>query len=201
MSEIDATVPEALEHVATAIPRQREMVLNRPGNINWAGERGAFPGCRLVEFTSDGAYGLSDEDATTLVAQSGSMRRDAASLANLYFKHRANLLVVNTWVDSGGSFWVLITNQMEGDELDDFQEYSRFVSEHMEEYRTKRDLRKRKVDEDKLAQEADDKALIELGKKEKAGNFVKRARDAEEEIERVKKENIKLKARLAKLEK
>ncbi len=208
MSEIDAAIPETIEHATTGIPKRRDLILNRPGNINYAGERGSFPGCRLVEFTSQGGVnGLEEADFNKFRAQLDAAKVDgladisASTVANLYFQHRANLLIVQATVDAGGSFWVLYTNQLEGDEMEDFQEYSRFVSAHMEEFREKRAAKRAKEQEAEEAIKAEAAQLIELGKKEKAGGFVARARRAEDEVERLSKELLKLKAKLQKLEK
>lgn len=197
--------PESLEHATTGIPKKRDLVLNRPGNINYAGERGSFPGCRLIEFTNYGEVkGLEDNDAAKFLqqrAESGSPARASSSeLANLYFKHRGNMLTVNMSIDASGSVWVLATNQLEGDELEAFHEVANRTTQWMEEWREKKQAEKEKQEEALRQNEIERNELIELGRKEKAGNFVKRARDAEDKVEQLSKDLLRLRRKVEKLE-
>lgn len=198
MSEINSDVPSTLEHVATSttLPRKRELAINRPGNINWAGEKGAYPGCRLIEVHGEGIEGLEQADQDNFTKQveddGGFAKHDVASLANLFFKHRANLLSINTCIDAAGSFWVLYTNQLEGDELEDFQEYSSFVSAHMEEYREKRAAARAKEDEARVAQGKTLEDLAILGRQAQVGDWKKKIENLTDEVERQRKAINKL---------
>lgn len=196
--------PESLEHVSTGIPKKRDLVLNRPGNINYAGDRGSFPGCRLIEFTGYGdVKGLEAADEAKFNEQRAAEgilgnKPTASTLVNLYFKHRGNMLTVNMTIDASGAVWVLVTNQLEGEELEAFHEVSNKTSQWMEEFRERRAAEKEKQEEALRKQEAERAELVELGRKEKAGNFIARARDAEEKLEKLSKENLRLRRKLEK---
>jgi hypothetical protein len=204
---------EPAELIATKIPRQREFVLKRPGNINYTGEKGSYPGCRLVQCGgasimrggSIWVYGLEEEDLLRFTEQLEKEREEAdkargefraIELVNLYFKHRANLLTLEVESGHGDSIYVMFTNQIEDDEADEFLEASRFLEDHMQAFREKKAAKKHEADEAKAKAETELKELAELGRKEKAGGFVKRARAAEEEVERLTKELNRLKKRL-----
>lgn len=192
---------DTFEHLTTQLPKQREMVINRPGNINYAGQRGHFPGCRIIQFAASGdVYGLEDADFKKYEEQriADLQEPSAADAMNLYFKHRGNLLVIEQFVDKAGTIYCLFTNTLEGEELEEFQEYSNIVSQKMEEFRQKREAKKQEQIDKQLAQEAEDRELLELGKKEKQGGFVARARKAEDEVARLTKENEKLRRKIGK---
>ena len=121
------------------LPEKRNFIEKRPGNINYADERGSYPGCHLKFFP------------------------DSAGV-NAFFAENANLLVVKLDATSDGLF-VLYTNQLDSEDLEEFNEFSRAWMNHKQE----RDAAKAKTQAEKersqKAAEDDVKALIELGKK------------------------------------
>jgi hypothetical protein len=176
--------PAVLTAVETTIPKDREFVLKRPGNINWASERGSFAGSRAIVFTRVGALGLESDDAEKFTVQMSETvgAGSPAANANLYFKHRANLLVVNYHVDVQGDIHCLITNHLENDELEEFQEYQNAMAVHMREWHQKREdaKRKREEAEEKEAKEHDD--LLLMGKKAVEHNLFSKLRELEEKV-------------------
>lgn len=214
MSEatIDGTAPETAELLATRIPRKRELVLKRPGNINFVGDKGSFPGARLVLF--GGALqdagglllevaGLEEEDYDNFVVQvedelKSLERRKTlrpTELVNLYFKHRANLLVLD--IESlPSAVRVLFTNQLEDDEVDEFQEASKFLEDHMQAFREKKEAKRREAAEAKAKADAELKELAELGRKEREFNFIGQVRELKEELEKARKELNRAKKKL-----
>jgi len=192
--------PETMESPSTALPKKRDLVINRPGNINYAGERGHFPGCRLLEFTGYGEVkGLEAADAAKFEVQRAEAglsdkQANASELVNLYFKHRGNMLTVAYDVDASGAVWVLATNQLEGDELEAFHHIAQMTTQWMDEWREKKEHEKERANEHARKNLHEQAELIPLGKKERDGNFVERARKAEDENEKLRKENAKLRA-------
>lgn len=214
MSEatIDGVIPETTELLATRIPRKRELVLKRPGNINFVGDKGSFPGARLISFestsTSEGkpvhAFGLEEEDLLKFrdqvederkVTEVGPADFRPEELVNLYFKHRANLLVLHV-EHTLSSVRVLFTNQLEDDEIDEFQEASKFLEDHMQAYREKKAAKQREAATAKAEAEAELKELAELGRKEREFNFIAQVRELKEELEKVRKELNRAKKKL-----
>lgn len=110
----------------TPIPEKREFTINRPGFINWSDGKSNYPGSHLKEF-----HNTSEGSATDAV--------------NKFFTERANLLTVSMWIDYSGVIYVLYTNMLEGEELEEFQEHSRALTLHMQEWREARVARKREA--------------------------------------------------------
>lgn len=196
--------PEAMELVSTGLPKRRDLVLNRPGNINYADARGSYPGCRYIEFSDYGTVtGLEPEDEAkfkmqTEAARQGNQALTAVEGLNLYLKHRANLLTIKLDTLSNGRIRMLYTNQLEDDELENFHETSRFIHQHMEEFKAKKAEQRQAAEAAEAARRKDLAELAELGKKERDGNFIKRARDAEEKVAKLEKENTRLRRKIGK---
>lgn len=148
------------ETLTTTIPEQREWTLKRPGNINFADARGAYPGCKLVDFAT------TDE-------------------ANEFFKDRAGLLVVDYQVGNSGRVFMLISKQMDEQEMEEFNEYQSIVGAKMREWNERRDAEK--------------KSAAEAAAKEKADRelFLKEAKQAVKEIADLRKAHEELKAKYA----
>lgn len=184
------------------LPKVRPVVLKRPGNINVAGERGNFPGCRAVMFSANGASGLDSEDERLfrqqLADECNGVAYSAADAANCYFRHRANLLTVSEAVDASGNMHILFTNQIEGEMLEEFEaftsEWEQVWSKRLEERRT----REAQEEEKRNALRLEEKTLAELGRKARDHKLVEKLRQLEEELTQVKKENNRLKKKLGK---
>lgn len=135
-----------------------------PGHIVWASDRGSFSGNRLVTFMEGGAQGLEQEDALLFVEQMKIAHMDITAspedVANLYFSLRANLLVVNL-TTSETTITMLITTQLDDDDLAEFQEVTTRVQLGMREWREARA-------QQKLADQAailEERRLAEVGRK------------------------------------
>jgi hypothetical protein len=112
-----------------------------PGHITWASDRGSFSGNRVVTFMAGGAQGLEQEDAAIFIEQMKLAGLDIESspedVMNLYFSKRANLLVVDLTV-SETTLTVLMTTQLDDDDLAELNERQVAVEIHMREWREKR---------------------------------------------------------------
>lgn len=148
MSDNEIKVAEDIEKAT--LPEKREFVISRPGHINYAEARGNYIGCKMMTFTHTYANGAAGVTATENM--------------NEFFRQHANLLVVGIWpferhVD------VLYTNTLEGEELEEFNEYSRSVALHMADWKRERAERRSKRDEATAAAESEVKRLVAKGKK------------------------------------
>ena len=156
-------VTGVLAPLETTIPEVREWVLQRPGNINYADPRGAYPGCKLVHF-------------------------DSVDEANDFFTNRAGLLVLNIDVTQSG-IWMLISKQMDEEEMEEMNEYSTHVNAKMQEFRARKDAEKQ------AAADAEKKAADEQAA------FLKEAKQALKEIGDLRKAHEELKAKYADIKK
>jgi hypothetical protein len=181
----------------TLLPKKREVVMFRPGNINVAGDRGNYPGCRAICFGGGvDVKGLEKEDYDKFLLQmqeAGAFRDGSPEFsANLYFKHRANMLTVSESADSNGQLHYLVTNQLEDVELEDFMDFSREWEAHSAERKEARQLRKREEAEAAQKKDAEIRALAEIGKKVRDHNMLEKFKQQEEELESLKKKLRKL---------
>ena len=171
----------------TSLARDRELVLKRPGNINYAAEHGSFAGSRLVTFGGLQTSGLETDDAVAFAQQvKDAGVTTAAEAMNLYFKHRSNLTVVAVIPDSD-LIHCIFTNFMEGEELDDFKFVTEKIQSEMDKLREERNKKKDEAAKAKQEKEQDDKALIELGRKAREHKLVEKLRDMTEKYEEVRK--------------
>lgn len=150
--------------LTTTIPEQREWVLDRPGNINFADPRGSYPGCRLMSFATE-------------------------QEANEFFTNKAGLLVVDVQIGGSGRIFMMVSKQMDDDELEEFQEYGSTVQLHMRQWREARDAKKAADKEAEQKAEADEAA------------FLKEAKQAMKEIADLRKAHEELKAKYADIKK
>lgn len=189
------------------IPKDRQLVVNWPGLISIAGDRGYFPGCRLVTFRNYfPPIGLSAEDCGLLYGQSRTI--DGASFdattgtgwpsaddqLNAFAQHRGNLAIVDWRITNAGDIKCLITTQLDGDNLEDFQEAGRIMEIEMRRLREERAKRTAEAEEQKAKQAAEDAETMTLGRKAKEHNLLNKLRQLDEE-------NADLKARLKTYEK
>lgn len=170
----------------------------RPGHISFASDRANFGGCRLIAFTGGATtppfegLGLEVEDSEKFETQVDEFIKrvgtsDASvscyDLANLYFSTRANLLVLNVSKTGSDEVSFLITNQLDDDDLAEFNEIQRRVQLDMREWREKQA-------EQKAAQAevlAENRRLVEVGKKAEQHGFFKKLRELEAELAELKK--------------
>lgn len=188
--DVDAGNVDAL---STTLPKKRDVIINRPGNINIAGDRGHYPGCRVAVFSDDGVYGLEDADRERLYKQIAEASEPsepwtAAKTLNLYFKHRANLLTVALFGTGGGDITVVFTNQLEDEELEEFQEFTQEWGAKQREREAKRAEEAQKKKDEEKARNEEMNALITLGKKARDHNLVEKLRELDEEVKRLRAE-------------
>lgn len=177
----DLTPNEVLSDLPQSHVTNKTLYDRRPGHINLASDRANFAGCRMVTFTGDEVVGLEPADMQTFSDQleeafrAGKDVDDAAEVMNLYFSTRANLLVLNVFSGANGGIHVLITNQLDAEDLEEFQEVQQRVNLEMREWREKRDL--------KLAADielaGEQKRLAAVGKKAETYNLFEKIRKLE----------------------
>lgn len=171
------TEPEALSVV---IPKDRRMMIDAPGWLNYAQPGGGYPGSRLVsvyeKLDLSGKRtlvlnGFDAEDEAAFVKQLTEEKiTDTTSAVNCYFKHRANLLTV--YVNAGPmgvSF--AFTNNLEGEKLAYFREYSSRIARGMEEWENQQQEKQAAEFEEQQKLRKEQERLVELGKKAEAENL------------------------------
>ena len=198
--QADPTNPsDMLSTATTAIPKEREFVIKRPGNINIAGERGNYPGCRVIGFGPSATEGLEEADAKAFEEQLREFYKASArpitapDAANLYFKHRANMLVVNQSVDVNGTIWCWVTNQLEDEALEDFLEFSKDWEDYSSKRRTEREEARKEANKAKEEAAKEEKALAALGRKARDHNLLGKLEELTAQLEETRKELNKLK--------
>ena len=185
MSEIVPIQPEESYHaeshaMSVVIPKDRRLVISAPGWLNYAQPGGGYPGSRLVSIyerlDTNGKRslvlnGFDAEDEAAFVKQLTEEKvQDTTSAVNCYFKHRANLLTV--YVNAGPmgvSF--AFTNNLEGEKLAYFREYSSRVARGMDEWEKEQQEKQAAEFEEQQKLRRENERLIELGKKAEAENL------------------------------
>lgn len=184
---VEQAAPEIMADVPMAPKREKgikTLMDKYPGHISWASDRANFSGCRIVTFTENNALGLEKEDAEVFQKQLTELEDahpddflTAETIANLYFSTRGNLLVVDTKVTSMG-ITMLITTQLDADDLEELQETQTRINLEMREWREERE--KRKLAEMEAFKE--EKRLADVGRKAEQYGWVKRIRELEEKL-------------------
>lgn len=165
MTETPANPSEILSD-APKYPTRENMMKTvqdkMPGHISWASDRANFSGCRILTFRDGDVFGLTPEDALRFKEElSNDIDLPAADLMNAYFSTRANLLMVQAMpADVQGSIHVMITTQLDDDDLEEFQEVNRRVSLEMREWREKK-AQQRMAEVEKIREQA---RLAEVGR-------------------------------------
>lgn len=180
-SEIYSTPPHQPSREQTAKTVQDKW----PGHISWASDRANFAGCRVITFSDRAlASGLEQADSDLFAKQLEADGRlmTAQEMMNLYFSTRANLLVVQMLVAADSSVTVLVTTQMDADDLEELQEVQTRVNLDMREWRKKRADEREKV----AAAAREERRLIEVGRNAETYNLAGRIRDLEAELSKAK---------------
>lgn len=151
-----------------------------PGHISWANDRANFPGCRLITFGMQGdvvvQYGMEPEDGAEFEAQCLDTKpQNPEDAVNLYFAHRANLLVIDMKVHADG-ITLMVTTQLDDEDLEAFEYAQHLMDAGMAEYRTMK-AKEKAATEVKIAENV---KLIELGRKAKDHNLFEKLRTLEE---------------------
>lgn len=157
-----------------------------PGHITIASDRASFSGCRIITFTAVGAEGLTQEDAAKLVEDTyaaGLSVLTAEQLMNLYFSTRANLLVLDWKINNEGAITVIVTTQLDAEDLEEMQEVNVRVNLEMREWREKRAKEKA----ERQAEAMEERRLIEVGRTAETYNLAGRVRELEAELAEARK--------------
>lgn len=171
MSEFTSTDPaEVLSerpHGPTREQTMKTVQEKYPGHISWASDRANFAGCRIVTFMEGGAQGLTREDELVLIAQMKEKDLNGSAspeeIANLYFSTRANLLVVDMKV-SADTITMLLTTQLDEEDLEEFVEVNTRVQLGMREWREEK-AKQREAEQEKAREIL---RLAEVGRKYEA---------------------------------
>lgn len=161
-----------------------------PGHISWVSDRANFSGCRVIRFEWGTVLGLEAADDALFREQMLKEREDKnpdavaspEQLANLYFSTRANLLVVDMKI-SDSTIVVLMTTQLDEEDLEELQEVNRRVQIDMREWREKREEAKLKA----VEAHREERRLIEVGKTAEAHNLAGRIRELEAALKEARK--------------
>ncbi len=147
----DNKVDVALTVEQATLPAVREFVIDRPGHINYAEQRGNYVGCKIVSFTRSPISDVTDV-------------KSAADKMNTFFREQANLLVVGIW-PFADRIDVLFTNTLDGEQLEEMKENERVVALHMQEWKKERAERQtaQQVQQNKAQEEV--KRLVAKGRK------------------------------------
>lgn len=178
--------------IRTQYPTARKAMLNAPGLVALAGDRGHFPGCRFVCFKAKvGPSGLDadniEELATALGLQPGAEWPGAEAQINKFFEVFGNLMIVSWYVSFGGDIYAVITTQLENDAMEDMKFAGQELSRLMEKFRAEREEKKAAKAQAARAEEEENKALIELGRKTRDHNLIGKLRELEEQVADLKR--------------
>jgi hypothetical protein len=182
------------------IPPQKErpqkykaLFKNALGEITYASPRGlnAF-GCAVVQFIDgDPPEGLEDREIGVLAEQCGIDADDlflsdeaagddvyrmgvwpsAAEQMNLFFAHRANILLVEVSFGKD-SISCLMGLMFDGEDLDELEAFQRITDQHMREYRERKAEAKEAAEKSEKDAAEQLHADAELGKKAREHNLV-----------------------------
>ena len=187
--------------------RFKKLAKGAPGEIRMTNKQGLLSqGTRAVMFV-DGelSQGLDDEEEADfdqeIVEAANKLEGvdstdagicvtyfTATEQLNLYFSHRANRTLAEIYPSADGrALLCFIDVFLSGEDLDDFQEHSEELVRLLGEKRRQRAEAKEKADAEKAAQEQQDKADLELGRKVREHNVVEKAREAEEKLKAIRK--------------
>lgn len=178
---------------------KRRLTVEWPGNVTVTGPRGYYPGCRMVRFADATApEGISIEDCLRLAEELCAVEKNGAvnwpsaiDQVNCYFDHRSNLAFVDMSMNSAGyAISGLITRQLDGKELDDFQEASQELQALMDKRADARreEAAKAAAVVDEAAEK--EKAYLEVGKTAVEQNLLG-------QLKALKRENHELKEQVA----
>lgn len=155
-----------------------------PGHITLASDRASFSGCRIITFNSLGAYGLTFEDDVVFATeQAKTVCHNAEDMMNLYFSTRANLLVLDWKPAAEGDITVVVTTQLDAEDLEEMQEVNTRVNLEMREWREKRAKEKA----ERQAEAMEERRLIEVGRTAETYNLAGRVRELEAELAEARK--------------
>lgn len=181
------------------IGKKRRLTVEWPGMVTITGPRGYYPGCRMVRFQDESApEGLSSEDILNLAEELGIAQPDSGTVVwpgavdqvNCYFEHRSNLAFVDMAMTSSGyAISGLITRQLDGKELDDFQEASQELQALMDQRAAKRREEAAKEQAAAAEEASKEKAYLEVGKTAVENNLLGQLKTLKKEVADLKAQN------------
>lgn len=173
----------------------KTLVDKQPGHIMWANDRASFAGCRVITFSDIGADGLTPEDGAALTKQlqEANIEAGAEAIANLYFSHRGNLLVLDmrlaTDPSRGTVLTFIITTHLDEEDLEEMQEVQQRVNLEMREWKQRRAERQAADRERQLEYNR----LVEVGRNAEQYKWKEKNRELQERIDELSSELNKLK--------
>lgn len=184
----DTTVEPSVAHSKmTTYVKPRPPVINSPGLVNIAGDKGYFNGCRLVVFTDfEPPIGLMDGYRDKLLEALTPEGDEpwwptAVEQINGLFEEFANLSIVD-WRLMGKDIGVILTTNYTPEDLEDLQFVASVTEAEMRKRREARAAAKEEEEKKKAADRHEELALIEIGKKAKDHNLFGKLRDLEMKV-------------------
>lgn len=177
----DPTLIPDKKSMKTYLPHNRHMVIDYPGVANVRVGNVSIPGNRLIEFIHGNVNGLHPDDYDELLDQADEdmKSKSAADLFNLYFLHRSNLLITD-WKNNNGSIAVMITTQLDKEQVDDMAEVQEVVNNEMTKRRQAREEEKEKAAEKEQELEKETGRLLALAQKAEKQGWENRIKELEE---------------------
>lgn len=188
MSEFTSNDPSELVAVQPSYPTreqtQKTVQDKYPGHIAWATDRASFSGCRMLTFTPEGVAGLEEKDGEVFEKEcAGKILPSPAAWINQYFSTRANLLVLNMAVNDYG-IHLLVTTQLDAEDLEELEEVQRRVQLDMREWR-ERKAEEREKAEDEIRE---NQRLIALAKQWEAHNLPGKVKELEAKLAELRRQ-------------
>lgn len=178
----DPTLIPDKKSMKSYLPHNRHMVIDYPGVANVRVGNVSIPGNRIIVFGPGVAEGLHPDDYDELRDQAGDNIRDCSSadLFNLYFLHRANLIITDWKMDVGGNIAVMITTQLDKEQVDDMTEVQQVVNDEMAKRRQAREDEKAKAEEKQEALEQETRRKLLLAEKAEKQGWENRIKELED---------------------
>lgn len=177
-------------------PKARKAMSNWPGLVSVAGERGYYPGCRALTFHEKPSYteGLTEEEYAEWLKEWDTEVHDSgpAAQVNKFFEKYGNLTIVQLDVDDAGKWHMLVTTQLEKEELEDMQAAAEILDREMQKRRQEREEAMEEVKKQEREEAAENARLIALGKKAEEHNLLAKLKELAEQNEHLQKELKKL---------
>lgn len=177
----DPTLIPDKRSMKTYLPHNRHMIIDYPGVANVRVGNVTIPGNRAIKFGQGYVAGLAKEDLEDLQKQAGEAFRTAPAeyLFNLYFLHRANLIITD-WRATDECVTVMITTQLEREQVDDLSLVQQVVDSEMSKLRQQREEEREKEAEKQVTLEKETARLLALAQKAEKQGWENRITELEE---------------------
>jgi hypothetical protein len=180
MTQDPSLIPDK-KSMKSYLPHNRHLVIDYPGVANVRVGNVSIPGNRALVFTDGGLEGAHPDDFDELVDQAGGgmLGHSAADLFNLYFLHRGNLIITD-WKLDGTSIAVMITTQLDKEQLDDMGVVQEVVNTEMAKRRQAREDEKAQAEEKQAELEHETRRKLLLAEKAEKQGWENRIKELEE---------------------